>query len=78
MRATIARRRVRFAVQPLLERRAHDAVDRTLHLGVVEAVLGLPLELRLGDVDDQDATMPSRMSSAVSVTPRGASSWVSM
>ena len=42
-------------VEPLLERRPHHAVDLALHLGVVEPVLGLALELRLDDVGRQDA-----------------------
>ena len=36
-------------IQPVLERRAHDAVHRRDELRVVQAILRLPLELRLLD-----------------------------
>ena len=36
-------------VQPVLERRPHLRIDRRQQLGIVQAILGLPLELRLGD-----------------------------
>ena len=42
-------------VQPLLEGGADGAVHRGLDLGVVEAVLGLALELGIGDEDREDA-----------------------
>jgi hypothetical protein len=45
-------------IQPVLERRAHDAVDRRHELGVVETILRLPLELRLGDEDAEHAGQP--------------------
>ena len=40
-----------LAVQPVLERRPHLGVDRGEDLGVVQAILGLALELRLLDED---------------------------
>ena len=35
-------------IQPVLERRTHERVDRREDLGVVQPILGLALELRLG------------------------------
>ena len=55
MRATICSATRAVRVEPLLERRAHRAVDERLHLGVVQAVLRLALELRLGDEDAEHA-----------------------
>ena len=45
-------------VQPVLERRADDAVDRRHQLRVVQAILRLPLELRLLDEDAEHAGQP--------------------
>ena len=42
-------------VQPVLEGGAHQPVDRRRQLGVVQAVLGLTLELRVGDEDAEHA-----------------------
>jgi hypothetical protein len=54
------------------------ASRRRQHLGVVQPVLGLPLELRLLMNTLSTPTTPSRMSSAVSVTPFGDRLCVSM
>ncbi len=45
-------------VEPLLQRRADHVVDQPRHLGVVQPPLGLPLELRLDDVDGEDGGHP--------------------
>jgi hypothetical protein len=45
-------------VQPVLERRPHLAVDERHRLGVVQPVLGLPLELRFGDEHAEDGDEP--------------------
>ena len=45
-------------IQPVLERRPHDAVDGRHELGVVQPILGLPLELRLLHEDAEDAGQP--------------------
>ena len=46
-------------VQPVLERRAHDAVDRRQHFGIVQPILRLALELRL--LDEQAAARRSAL-----------------
>ena len=45
-------------IQPVLERRPHDAVDRRQQLRVVQPILRLALELRLLDEDAEDAGQP--------------------
>ena len=42
-------------VQPVLERRPHGRVDRRRHLRIVQAVLGLALELRVAHEDAEHA-----------------------
>src|SRR5581483_7872 len=51
-------RHARVRVQPVLQRRTDDAVDRGDELRVVQAILGLSLELRLLDEHAQDAGQP--------------------
>ncbi len=45
-------------IQPVLERRPHRRIDGRQHLGVVQPILGLPLELRLGDEQAEHAGQP--------------------
>ena len=45
-------------IQPVLERRANDAVHGRQHLGVVQAVLGLSLKLRLLDEEAEERGHP--------------------
>ena len=45
-------------IQPVLERRPDRAIDGRDQLGIVQPILGLPLELRLGDEDAEDAGQP--------------------
>ena len=58
IRATIGLGGAGVLVQPLLERLTHRAVDDRLGFGVVQAVLGLALELGLGDEDGEDRVDP--------------------
>ena len=79
MRATICSATVRFELSHCSSAGPHGVVDVVLHLGVVQAVLGLTLELRLRDEDAEHADEALRgCPPPVSVTPRGASSCVSM
>src|SRR4029079_18539953 len=45
-------------VEPVLERRPHLRVDRRRRLRVVQAILGLPLELRLGEKHAEHRDQP--------------------
>ena len=45
-------------IQPVLQRRTHGRIDRRRHLGIVQPILRLPLELRLLDEDAEHAGQP--------------------
>jgi hypothetical protein len=47
-----------IVIQPVLERRTDGGVDRRQHFGIVEAILRLPLELRLLDEQAENAGQP--------------------
>ena len=55
IRADDGFRHADVVIQPVLERRAHDTVHRRHHLGVVEPILRLALELRLLNEEAQHA-----------------------
>ena len=65
-------------IQPVLEAGTDGGIDHRQDLGVVQAILGLPLKLRLWMKTLSTPVSPSRMSSAVSVTPFGDRLCVSM